>query len=203
MPYDAKYIMTVFDVAFLLGTLAALFTLAVAGLAAARSQATRARQLLVRVAAGVAAYFAILVAVSLAAPGRVIGPGQDLCSDDWCISLTGAVRTRAADGDHLDVTFRLASRAARVAQRERHVVARLLDDRGTTYDSEVTLGLVPFDVLLAPLETRAANRAYRIPSGTKLVGVVIARDGAGWFPRCCIINDAGSLLHRPTVLALP
>ena len=180
-----------------------LVTLVTAGTAVLRGQAARARRLLRRLALAAAAYFAVLIGVSFAAPGQVLPPGADLCSDDWCISVVGAIRTRAADGDQLDVTFRLASRAARVSQRERNVVAWVRDEQGARYDARPAEGTVPFDILLAPLETRMASRAFRIPAGTRIAGVVIAREGAGWFPRCCIIGDAGSLFHRPTVLTLP
>lgn len=195
--------MTIFDLVFLAGGLALVLTVVAAAVAAIGGRWRVARRRLTRLGIGLAIYFGALVAVSLGSPGRVVAPGAELCSDDWCISLAGAVRTRAADGDHLDVTFRLASHAARVSQREQHVVAWALDVGGGRHDADVTEGMVPFDVLLGPGESRTASRTYRIPAGTALAGMVIARDGAGWFPRCCIIGDAGSLFHRPTVLRLP
>lgn len=195
--------MTAFDLAFLVAFLAAIITLVLTAIAAIRGQSARVRRLLGRLGLGLGLYAGVMVAVSLVSPGRAVPAGQEQCFDDWCISITNAVRTRTTTGDQIDVAFRLASHAGRVSQREQYVVPYLLDEAGARHAAQPAPGEIQFDVLLGPLESKSTTRIFRIPTGTRLAGVEIGREGAGWFPRCCIIGDQGSLLHRPTVLTLP
>jgi len=58
---------------------------------------------------------------------------------------------------------------------------------------------VPFDTLLAPDERVLAQRTFVVPAGAVIVGLVFTHEGTGaWFPACCIIGAAGSLLHKRT-----
>jgi hypothetical protein len=141
--------MTLFDLLFIV-----LFLTAVAGWAAAlvaflRGRRDRALRHLRTLGQGAAAYMAAVTLLSLLAPRRVMARGEDLCSDDWCIAVTDITRTGAGALDTYQVTFRLSSRARRVTQRERFVVAYMRDRTGHRYDAGPRVGQAPFDVPLA------------------------------------------------------
>lgn len=140
--------------------------------------------------------------VSLLSPRRFVDVGDDQCSDDWCIAVTSAGRSPGDTGGAYDVTFRLSSRARRVAQRERFVVAYLRDARGRRYDPDSRAADVPFDVRLEPQQAVTATRRFRVPADAHDLGVIIAREGDIPLPRCCIIGDEGSLFHKKTVVRL-
>jgi hypothetical protein len=78
----------------------------------------------------------IVVVTSLLSPRRVVTLGEVQCSDDWCISVTSIMPVTTADDTVIEVVFRLSSRARRVPQRERFVVAYVLDGEGRRYEAE-------------------------------------------------------------------
>ena len=194
--------MTVFDLLFIVLFFTAIGTLVVAETHALRRRGARALAVLMRLGLSVAAYFAIVVAVSLASPQRYVAIGDDQCSDDWCIAVEGVLRTPVSDGVLYQVNFRLSSRARRVAQRERYVVAYLRDARGRRFDSDPAAAAVPFDVELQPQESVTATRLFTVPADAADVGLVVAREGGVPIPGCCIIADEGSLFHKKTAVKL-
>jgi hypothetical protein len=143
-----------------------------------------------------AGYAVIVISTSLVSPQRVVAIGSDQCSDDWCIAVTGVARADAGREATLTVTFRLSTRARRISQRERNVVAYLQRVDGQRIDALADPQAVPFDTLLAPGQTIVATRRFTVPAGIGIAGVAIVREGAGVFPACCIIGDDNSLLHR-------
>jgi hypothetical protein len=192
---------TIFDLAFIVLFLTGAGTLVAAAVAALGGRRVAARARVRRLGLGAAAYLGVVAIVSVAAPRRFVGLGDDQCSDDWCIAATGVQRRPGPAGLTLDVTFRISSRARRVAQRERNVVVYLRDGRGHRYDPGPEEGGVPFDVRLEPLQQVTTTRAFTVPAGASDVGLVIARGGFP-FPGCCIIGDEGSLLHKRTIVRL-
>lgn len=198
----ARLRVTAFDLLFVILFLVSLGTLIVAAVSAIRGRRRRALVLLRRLGVVLAFYFAALILVSALSPQRFSTIGVDQCSDDWCIAVQSVRRDTANTGIRYDVTFRLASRARRVAQRERFVAVYLLDERGRRYAPATDATEVPFDTLLQPEETVATIRRFLVPADAKLAGLVVTRGGGGWFPGCCIIGDQGSLLHRRTIVKL-
>jgi hypothetical protein len=194
--------MTLFDLLFLVLFLTAGVVLMVAVAAAVRGRRGAAMTWLRRLGLGAGAYFGVVVIVSLASPQRVLGIGDDRCSDDWCIAVTDVRRTPVAAGISYEVTFRLSSRARRVAQRERGVRVYLRDDHGHRHDPNPAAAEVPFDVRLEPLQQVTATRVFTMPADTPAVGLVVAFGGDLPFPGCCIIGDEGSLLHKRTEVLL-
>ncbi len=194
--------MTVFDLLFIALVLATIGMLIMSAIAAVRGHRARARVTLRRLGLVLGLYFGTLLLVSALAPQRVLGVGDDQCSDDWCIALQTVHRDTTAAGVRYDVTFRLSSRARRVAQRERFVVAYLRDARGRRQAPMAEPGAVAFDTLLQPGESVAAVRRFLVAADTPVVGLVVAREGAGRFPRCCIIGDEGSLFHPRAIVRL-
>jgi len=194
--------MTIFDLLFVLVFLGGLVSLVVAAILALRGRQPRARRIVRRLGIVVALYVGALLVVSALSPQRVVAVGEDQCSDDWCISVQWVRRDTTRTDIELTIGFRLSSRAGRISQRERFVAAYLRDDQGHRYDPLVQSNAVPFDTLLAPHQSIMATRRFVVPAHAGPVGLVITREGGGWFPRCCIIAEERSLLHRPAVVRL-
>ena len=192
--------MTIFDLIFIgvfLGSVATLISIIISSV---RGRWTQARARLVWLGAFVAAYFAVVVLVSLASPQRVLNVGDERCWDDWCIAVT-AVRTTLANNvaSHA-LTFRLSSRAGRVAQRERGLVAYLVDNRGRRFDASAADTAVRFDVMLQPGEAVNTVRIFETPADARGLGLVIRHSSD--FPGCCIIGDDASVLHKRTIVRI-
>jgi hypothetical protein len=192
---------TIFDLLFILLFLLVLAALTVAGTRAMRGRRREAFKIIRAVVLAGAAYFVVLIVVSLATPQRFLPIGVDRCSDDWCIAVTNVERTPSSAGTTYNVAFRISSRARRVTQRERGVVVYLRDQSGYRYEPQPDPAAVPFDTQLAPLEAINATRRFVLPSEVHNVGLVVSRSGVP-FPGCCIIGGEGSLLHRRTIVSL-
>ena len=192
--------MTPFDLLFILLVLAAAVCLVVAGGAAVSGHRVAAGRILRRLTVAAVIYLVVVYAVALAAPRRVLAIGEDECSDDWCIAVTDVGPVPEAAADTWDVTFRLSSRARRVSQRERGVVAFVRDGHGRRYDGESGPSAPPFDALLGPSQSLLTHRRFFLPPGEPPGEVVLTRAGIP-FPGCCIIGEATALLH-PTAVRL-
>ena len=136
--------------------------------------------------------------VSLLLPRRVVALGADQCSDDWCIAVLSIARTGAETRFTYQVAFRLSSRARRVTQRERFVVAYMRDRSGHRYDASRNDGQVPFDVQLGPGESVLTARTFDVQGSSSGLGVVVAREGSFGFPGCCIIGEGP--FHKPPIV---
>ena len=193
--------MTPFDLLFIACFVSAVVALVTATVLAARGQGHRAAVIVRRVVVGAAAYFAVLVLVSLVKPQRVVSVGDDQCSDDWCIAVTGVHPALSAGvgAASYTVAFRITSIAKRVVQRERNVVVYLYDDRGRRYDP-VAGAAAPFDTAIAPGEVIPATRQFALPAAARPVSIVVTRDLL--FPSCCIIDYDESFFHKKTLVRL-
>ena len=188
--------MTLFDLLFAVLFLSGGVIVIRAAIAAIRGRRPTDIRLVRGVAIGGGLYLAIVAVVSLLSPRRYRAVGEAQCSDDWCISVATALRSHGQPVDTFRLGFRLASRAARISQREQYVVAYLKDGDGHRYDPEPSEGAGPFDILLGPLAVVMTDRLFLVPPEATNVGVVIAREGAGRFPGCGIIGDEGSGCRR-------
>lgn len=192
--------MTPFDLLFILLVLAAVVSLAVAAGAAVSGHRATAGRVLRRLAVAAGTYLVVVYAVAAVAPGRVLALGEDDCSDDWCVAVTDVRAVPEAAANTWDVTFRLSSRARRVSQRERGVVAFVRDGLGRRYDGESGAADPPFDVRLDPSQVLFTHRRFFLAPGGAPREVVLTRAGIP-FPGCCIIGEANALLH-PTAVRL-
>ena len=190
--------MTLFDLLFILLFLASLSVLVSCLVSAVGGRTAQAARRLRTLGVAVVAYMALVAGVSLLTPRRVLALGADQCSDDWCIAVQAAARV---DDTSRAVTFRLASRARRVTQRERFVVAYLQDSDGRRYNADPSLGLPPFDVALAPGASVITTRLFRVPRNVRGLGVIVTREGDVPFPRCCIIGTG--IFHKDPIVPLP
>ena len=194
--------MTIFDLLFLVLFLAGVGTLIVATIGAVRGRRARAGVIVRRLGIVAALYLGAVILVSAFTPQRFIAVGTDQCSDDWCIAVQTVRRDSTSAGIGYAVTFRLSSRARRVAQRERFVAVYLRDQTGHRYTAAAEASAIPFDTLLHPQEAVATTRRFLVPTGARVTGLVVVREGGGRFPGCCIIGDQASLFHRPTIVKL-
>jgi len=194
--------MTLFDLLFILVFLAAVIALLGIGIAAVRGRRQTVRRIARRLGIGLGVYFVVIALVGIASPKRFVALETDQCSDDWCIAADSVHREAAGDTVVYTIDFRLSSRARGVAQRERSVVAFQVAADGRRFDASHDSAVVPFDTLLQPTEVIRATRRFSVPRTASDVGLVIAREGGTWFPRCCIIGDANNFMHRRPIVRL-
>jgi len=190
--------MTLFDLLFIVLFLTAIGVLAAAMVAALRGRRDRALRRLRRLGIGAGSYMVVVTLVSLLSPRRVAARGEDQCSDDWCIAVTDIARAVTGALDTFHVAFRLSSRARRVTQRERFVVAYMRDRTGRRYDASPQDGQPPFDTPLGAGESITTSRTFEVPAHAAGLGVVVAREGGFGFPGCCIIGEG--LFHKPPIV---
>ncbi len=184
--------MTLFEPLFLLCVLALLASLArLVQLLVTRRPV---RSLAIRIASCIAAYFAMLITVSVLSPARVYQPGQPQCYDEWCLAVD---KVEHADGA-LRVHLNVMSEAKRVTQREFGVEVDLQDESGRRYAPIAEFG-TPIDSSVGPGERFRAGRVYRLPAGARESAIVLKHGGPGLL----VIADRGSLFHRPSRMLLP
>ena len=166
-----------------------------------------------RLAIAVAAYFLILIVVSLVSPGRVLAMRERRCFDDWCIQVTGVEQAPEigdvhAAGRFYMVRFEVLSDAKRVTQRALDVHVWLLDDAGHRFGVsatgqgafERTRGPAkPFDMELHPGEAFETTRVFDVPASIRGASILIEH---GTWPGRLIIGASQSFLHAPTLVKL-
>jgi hypothetical protein len=190
------------DLVFLLVFLLSLGAVIGAAIAAARGRRARAGTIIRRLAVALGVYFTIVIVVALTSTQRFVPLGYEQCSDDWCIAADSVHRDTTSGAVTYTVGFRLSSRARRIAQRERFVVAYVQTGDGRRIDASPDNAAVPFDTLLEAEQTIRASRRFVIPLPARSVGLVVAREGGFRFPRCCIIGDEDSMFHKRVVVRL-
>ncbi len=192
--------MTLFDLLFLALALAAALALLAAAWAGVRGRLKRAGRLLGALLTGAAVYMAIVIAVSLVLPRRVVARGADECFDDWCIGVADANRSDDRAGAVYDVGLRLHNRARRVSQRERNLHVYLEDEAGRRYEAQADGSAAPFDVLLAPGDSIRTVRRFVAPAGVRHAGLVITHEGG--FPIGWLIIGYDTWFRKPAIVPL-
>jgi hypothetical protein len=190
--------MSIFDLLFIVLFLASVVTLLTVLVMAVRGRGARALRVLGIFAVCAAVYLGVVFTTALAAPRLVIPMGQDRCFDDWCIAITHADH----DGPLYRIAIRLSSHAGRVSQREKGLQVYLTDDHDRRFDPIPDAGEVPFDVLLAPGESKDATRTFTVPPDARNIGLIAAHERSFCFPSCFIIGDDENPLHKPAVVPL-
>jgi hypothetical protein len=197
--------------------LATLIVLLVAGIHALRGRKARAGSLLKKHAVALGIYLAVLVAVSLATPQRVVALKEDHCFDDWCVAVEGVTVQEQLGQDSVEpvgvfyvVTLRLSNHARGRSQRASSAAVHLLDEHGRRYDvSEngqaalaAQLGDVP--PLTSTIEVGSSLLTYQVfdlPRGAHGIELTIEHP-VGFSPGLLVIGDEGALFHRPTIVRL-
>ena len=191
--------MTIFELLFLLLSIAALVTVIASLIFAAHGQFDRAGKALLRLGICTAIYLAIVVGVSRFTPRKMHHVGDMQCFDDWCITVVEAHRSDPVDSQvGYDVTLRLSSRAKRVPMGEKGTVVYLTDAQGSRFDPEADSQQPSFDTLLQPGESITTLRHFRLPADTHEVGLIYTHEGG--FPiGSLIIAESGWFLKSPIV----
>ena len=195
--------MSIFDLLFMFLFLTSLVTLSTAAASAFRGRRERAARILRIYGICFAVYMSIVILVAITSPRRIVHLGEDRCFDDWCVTVEDAEHRPSPEGVAYTVTLQLSSRARRVNQRANGAYVYLTDSQGREFDPAPEPGAIPMDVMLHPGEAVQTRRTFTIPNDARDVGVVVVHEGAFCFPGCFIIGDAGSLLHKRTVVPLP
>jgi hypothetical protein len=193
--------MGLFDLLFIALFLASVATLVTAAVAALCGRGRRALAILRRWAIAAAAYLAIVAAVGLFSPQRVLNVGDPWCFDDWCLSVESVNRTPAPPAVTYNVGLRIFSRARRVSQRANGAWVNLVDARGNHYAPEPDPNAVPLDVRLGPGESVSTSRVFRVPADAGELGLTTGH-GGGLNPDRVIIGADSSLLHKRTYIRI-
>jgi hypothetical protein len=206
--------MSLFDLLFLVSFAAVIITTGRIVYLSLRGRFRAAGTTTLRLLIFVAAYMLVLVGFSLAEPRKEVSIGVPQCFDDWCITVEQAapldtIGTTRANGTFYVVTLRVSSRAKGRPQRETDVDVYLIDDLGHRFAispsgqqalAQAGLSGKPLTSFVAPGESIESRLAFDIPRDAGHLGLVKA--SRGWFPVRLIIGDAGSWLHRPTVVPI-
>ena len=189
--------MNVFEPLFLLLVLAALLTLVTAAVLALLGRVAKAGRLLLGLAIGTVGYLTIVIATTAFSTRRVYRVNEEICRDDWCITVTGW--RRAADGDVV-VSLRLRSRAQRVPMGERGTVIYLVDGAERRFDPVPSPADVPFSTVLQPGESVGTTRTFHVPADARDLGVIYT--GEGGFPIGWFIITEGGWFQKPPIVRL-
>ena len=193
----------IFDTLFIVVVLASVVTVLTVLINLVRGHRQQAARLLAKYGVCLATYLAVVILVSLVSPQRVLGLGENRCSDDWCIAIEDIARSTSPSGAEYVVTFRMSSRALRAPQRENGVVVYLVDEKGRRYGPAEDPAAVPFNVLLQPGEAVTTIRRFSVSNGSGKLGVVVSREGSNSIPGRFIIGDDTSLFHKPPIVRVP
>jgi hypothetical protein len=184
-----------------------LVRIAVSAIRAQRDRLVRTTRLL---AAYVAGYAVVLVAVALLTPRRTLPQGVRECFDDWCVAGISAdaasIAPPGCDGANVWIgTLEVSSNARRVRQRAADAAATLEDQAGHRYGpcgTPASGGSEPRGLRdeLGPGDSFRVTLAFSLPAGARPAGFVISH---GAFPGALIVGDDQSLGHRPTLLSVP
>jgi hypothetical protein len=190
--------MTLGDLAFIAMVLFTLIQLGRAVWAGIARKFIIALACLKKLGIGWAGYWVALLLVSLLSARRTLSLGEDYCSDDWCIAVVSVADTRAASGRSVSAAFRLSSAARRVSQREKFVIAYAVMRDGRRIEAKAEPDQPPFDVMLGPQQSIMTLRLFLGVAAADVAAIEITREGGCNFPRCCIIGEDDSLLHKRT-----
>jgi hypothetical protein len=193
--------MSIFDLLFLCCALA--FVLAVLRVLylVVRGPAPQALRVLKRLGVAVVVYIAVLLGVSLTAPGVALAAGTPQCFDDFCVIVDSATRAPSSP-DVVLVHGRLSSRARR-RQRETDIYGRLSDAQGRTYVTSARDSALASSANLRSFVEPMGEVPFTLPfrvAGDASQLVFAVRHG--WFPGALIIASPESFLHRATTVAL-
>jgi len=181
-------LMNLFEPLFLFLVLLTLGTWLTALVMAVTGRARRAGRILGRWLIGAAIYFAVVIVASAVIRPRGFALGEPQCFDDWCIAVAGS--HAAPDGQGLDVTLRVSSRAKQRPMGERGAGVYLIDAQGRRFAPEVRSGDVALDTVIGPGEFFEASRRFHVPADAADLAIVYAHDTGfpiGWF----IITEGG------------
>jgi hypothetical protein len=193
-------LMNVFEPLFLCLALATVITLGTAAVLAMGGRFARAGRILRRLGLSAAAYFAIVIAVSLIGARREYRVGDMQCFDDWCITVAAVQPTQSPSRPGYDVTLRLSNRARRMPMGEKGTVVYLTDAQGHRYDPLPGPGDVRLDTILSPGEAVIARRRFDVPRDARDVGLIYTHEGG--FPIGWLIISEGGWFQKPPIVRL-
>ncbi len=192
--------MSVFDLLFLLLTLAAVFGLATAALHALRGRSQAAARIVRRVLVAAGAYLAIVATVARVGPRRDYRIGDQRCFDDWCITVIDAEPRATPKSTRYVVSLRLSNRAKRSPMGEKGTVVYLRDSLGRRFDPIPDPKAIPFDTLLQPGASLIVERRFDVPPDAQDLGLVYTHEGG--FPIGWLVVGEGGWFQRPPIVRL-
>lgn len=193
--------MSIFDLVFLAAGLATIVTLIYIVTQLLRRRWFNAAKVAIRWAACAVVYVAVGLAISYVRPQKLVRVGEAWCFDDWCMQVDQAGRNAASA--NYDVQFHIFSRARRVSQRAKGAWIYLLDERGRRYTPEFDAGAAPLDSLLAPGQSVATHREFRLPPDARVVGLITGHGGPYCGPMTLlVVGDGGCWFGKSAMVRL-
>jgi hypothetical protein len=191
--------MSVFDLLFLLLTLAAVLGLATATLQAIRGQSQAAVRTVRRVLVAAGGYLAIVATVARVGPRHDYRVGDQRCFDDWCITVVDAQHPATPSSTYA-LSLRLSNRAKRSPMGEKGTVVYLTDSLGRRFDPIPDPKAIPFDTLLQPGASLIVERRFNVPPDAQDLGLVYTHEGG--FPIGWLVVGEGGWFQRPPIVRL-
>ncbi len=192
--------MSLFDLLFMLLTLAAVLGLATAALQAIRGRSQAAVRIVRRVLVAAGAYLVIVATVARLGPRRDYRVGDQRCFDDWCIAVVDAQPSATPSSTRYVVFLRLSNRAKRTPMGEKGTVVYLMDSRGRRFDPIPDPKAIPFDTLLQPGASLVVERRFNVPPDAQDLGLVYTHEGG--FPIGWLVVGEGGWFQRPPIVRL-
>ena len=185
--------MKIQDLLFIVIVFGTVIALLRVGIAAVRGRGTHARHILRHTAIFLAAYVAVVIAVSLATPRRWIEIGHEQRFDDWAITVTSVVHTAT----HYRVDVRVSNHARGRPQRASDAALSLVAADGRTFPAHDAPQERSLQSVLEVGESFDTAREFDVPADARIIGLdVIHGAGRGLL----IIGDRGSPFYkRPLV----
>lgn len=149
-------------------------------------------------------YLAVLVAVSLLQPQKIVAIGKDRCYDEMCFAVTSVEEVPGFlihDGSRLvRVSVRISNHALGRTESEKLIRAYLVDAQGRRWEESAAISGVPLTARIAAGNSAVSEPVFKVAKDATGLGLVLTH---GWRqPGVLVIGASDSLLHRKTVVPL-
>lgn len=183
---------------FLLTALALLATLIALPVTLVTRHFALARVLLGGMLVWLAVYIALL-GFAWFTPATVRQPGQEVCFDEMCFSVTQANRVSTTHGTTVTVTVQLRNASLRTAQKPDSPILQLVDGQGRIYQPSSDGEQPVWSQKLQPGETQVRALVFKLLTSASNPVLTVTE---GSFPAPLIIGSVNSPFHKPPELLL-
>jgi hypothetical protein len=149
-------------------------------------------------------YMAVLLAVSLTQPQKVVALAQDQCFDEMCFAVIGMQELPGyliPDGSRLiRVSVRITNRGKEKTQSERLIRAYLVDKQRREWAESTGVSGVRLTTRVAAGDSVISQPVFKVAKDATGLGLVFTHGHRQ--PGVLVIGDSDSLLHKRTVVRL-
>jgi hypothetical protein len=149
-------------------------------------------------------YLAVLVAISLVQPQRVVAMGQEHCFGDLCFAVIGVDEVPGfliRDGSRLvRVSVRVRNSGHGKTQSDGRIRAYLVDAQGRRWEESAGVSGVRLTARVAAGDSVVSEPIFKVAGDATGLGLVFTRGPRQ--PGVLVIGDSDSWLHRRTLVRL-